>query len=259
MRQVFAVLLCAIFLGGMPPGDGLAGQWYVRGGAGIDWSPDADFHDQDCGSKVPAALFGCGTGSDGRALGAYGDFGNLQAFDAAVGLQPQNWLRTDLSLTYRPEIRYEGQANFLRVAGGQPVTGDARELAFMLNLFLEMNELLHLGLERFSPYLGAGAGLSYNQLGEMTYSFPGQVRHKISITPSGYATNIAYMATVGTGVRLSRKVQLDLSYRYSDLGEIRTDSGNMSMDTLPAGIAIGVTSSSSLRTHGFMVGLRYNL
>jgi opacity protein-like surface antigen len=130
-------------------------------------------------------------------------------------------------------------------------------VSFMLNVFLELKEVLHLDLGRFSPYLGGGAGLAHNHIGKMTYQFPGLTRHKISITPSGSETDFAYMVAVGTGVRLSRSLVLDLSYRYSDLGRIRTESGNMYLDSLPGGIDIGETSAP-LRTHGFMVGLRYN-
>ena len=233
-----------------------AAQWYIGAGAGYEWSLNADFHDEDSGSADPPALFGSGPGSDGRSLGAYGDFGSLPGVEVAAGVQPLRWLRTDLSLAYRPGADYTAQANFINVPGGQPVDAEAESLATMINLFFEITELIHLDWGVFTPYLGGGVGLSYNQIGRMTYRFPGLTRHKLSVTPSGSRIDFAFKVSVGTGIRLSKNLLLDISYRYSDLGRIETDSGNMFMDILPDGIDIGETSAP-FRTHGFVVGFRY--
>ncbi|RJR39466.1 MAG: hypothetical protein C4576_21180 [Desulfobacteraceae bacterium] len=235
----------------------LAAQWYLRAGGGYEWSLDADFHDRNPLSADPPALFGQGPGSDGRALGAYGDFGNFPALEVAVGTLPLQWLRTDLSLTYRPEMDYRGQANFLNVPGEQPVSAKAESWSAMVNLFLEIADLFHLDMGPFTPYVGGGLGVSYNHIDEMTYRFPGLTRHKISVTPSGSRMDFAWMTCVGTGLRLSKKLLLDLSYRYSDLGRMETDPGNMFMDIRPAGIEITGTSAP-FRTHGFMMALRYD-
>ncbi len=238
------------------PADSLATQWYIRGSAGFDWTTDANFHDKDCSSENPAALFGCGSGSDGRSIGAYGDFGGFSVIEVAAGLYPLNWLRTDVSIMFRPEINYKGEANFLDVPGEQPVSADAYAWTGMVNLFLEIADLLHLNMGIFVPYVGGGVGLSYNHIGRMTYRFPGLTKHTISVTPSGSNTDFAYTLTAGTGVQLSKNILLDVSYRYSDLGRVETNRGNMYMDSLPEGIEIAGTSAP-LRTHGFLLGLRY--
>jgi opacity protein-like surface antigen len=256
--RVLGLGFCIFLVIMMMPAKSLAAPWYVRAGAGLEWSLDADFHDSDCSSETPAALFGCGPGSDGRSLGAYGDFGNLPVLELAVGAQPLRWLRSDFSLTYRPEIDYSGQANFLNVPGEQPVTGDADSWTGMVNLFLEPTRVAHLDLGIFTPYLGAGIGMSYNHIGKMTYRFPGLTNHRLSITPSGSRVDFAFMAAIGTGIQLSERLLLDASYRYCDLGRIETDSGTMYLDSLPGGIEIAGTSAP-LRTHGFLLGFRYLL
>ncbi len=240
------------------PAQGRAAQWYIRAGGGVDWSTGADFHDQSGPAGEGAPLFGSGVGSDGRTLGAYGDFGSFPAFEIAAGVQPLTWLRTDLSLTYRMDMDYGGQANFRNVRGEQPVTADGESLTPMVNLFFEPASLAKLDLGIFIPYIGGGIGLSYNHIGPMTYRFPGLTRHKISVVPSGSRVDFAFMLTAGTGIRLSERFILDLSYRYSDLGRIATDSGNMYMDYLPGGVDI-LGTSAPLRTHGFLLGLRYLL
>jgi len=256
VKKCIKGLLFLLLLVLISPADSLATQWYIRGSAGFDWSTDANFHDEDCSSKNPAALFGCGPGIDGRSLGAYGDFGDFAVFEVAAGLHLLNWLRTDVSIMFSPEIKYTGEANFLNVPGEQPVSADAYAWTGMVNLFLDIADLLHLNMGIVAPYVGGGVGLSYNHIGRMTYRFPSLNKHKISITPSGSNTGFAYTLAAGTGVELSKKILLDISYRYSDLGRVETDSGNMYMDSLPEGIEIASTSAP-LRTHGFLLGLRY--
>jgi len=154
-------------------------------------------------------------------------------------------------------MNYNAQANFINVPGEQPVSAEAESWTATVNLFLEITNLFRLDLGAFLPYVGGGLGLSYNHIGHMTYHFPELTKHRISITPSGSRVDLAYMACAGTGIRLSKKFLLDISYRYSDLGRVETASGNMFMDSLPAGIEIAETSAP-LRTHGFLVQLRYH-
>jgi hypothetical protein len=45
---------------------------YVRLGAGSDWLKTNGFSDTKCSSQQPQAMFGCGSGNNGEALGASG-------------------------------------------------------------------------------------------------------------------------------------------------------------------------------------------
>lgn len=242
------------------PGDGKAAGWYLRGTVGYEKSLAADFSDVDCASINPPALFGCVSGNNGQAIGAYGDFGHFPLVEAAVGRQLLPWLRTDLSVTYRFNLEYDGNANFIPPSVGyrQPVSAKADSLSGMMNLFIDINGLLAgKKLWRFQPYVGGGAGFSYNRIGQMTFLFPDNSgAHKVSITPSGDRKDFAFMAAVGTGVILTEQLSLDIAYRYFDLGRVETSPGNMYMNHRPAGIAIN-SIESHLRTHGLALGLRY--
>ena len=46
-------------------GSAVAGDYYLRGGIGLDWPGNTAFTDTDCSGAVPAALYGYGTGGDG--------------------------------------------------------------------------------------------------------------------------------------------------------------------------------------------------
>ena len=254
--RTFVLLFAVILLLGTAVPAGTAG-WYLRGTFGFEWSLAADFSDVDSTSTNPPALFGTGPGSDGRRIGAYGDFGRFPLAEAAVGKQILPWLRSEVAIAYRPDMQYRGQANFRGVPDEQPVSARADSLSGMANLFLDIAGFTGANLGRFQPYVGGGVGVAHNRLGEMTYLFPGNPgAHKITVTPAGSRTDIAFMASVGTGIVVSRRILLDISYRYTDLGRVSTDPGKMYLDTVPAGVDIAETRAS-LRTHGVFAGVRY--
>jgi opacity protein-like surface antigen len=91
----------------------------------------------------------------------------------------------------------------------------------------------------------------------MTYEVPGNSgAHKITLTPAGSKTDVAVMATVGTGIALSENTLLDISYRYTELGRVQTDAGRAYLNNIPAGIDIASTWTP-LRVQGVFAGLRY--
>lgn len=235
----------------------IAADVYVRASAGVDWLKDANFSDDADG--VNPALFGAGTGSNGKPFGAYGDFDTYSFVEGAIGLRVQPWLRTEVALAYRPDMHYNGESNFTGLTGPQPVTGNAQSLSGLVNLYLDINGLPGVsGLGRFQPFVGGGIGFAVNWLDEMTYRFPQlPPKHTYSIVPSGERTDLAFMLTAGTGFELTKHLILDLSYRYTDLGRAQSNVGTMQMDGSVTSLVIAGTSVT-LRAHGMLMGLRYH-
>jgi len=261
-RPVSLLIIGAVFILSIiffSPFSGTTAGWYFRGAIGYEQSRSADFSDKNCQSTNPPALFGCVNGVNGEPIGASGDFGRFPLGEIAFGRQFLPWLRADLAVAYRFNMNYEGNANFLAVGANQPVSAKADSLSGMANVFIDINGLLAgKKLWRFQPYVGGGIGLSHNRIGQMSFLFPDNPgAHKISITPSGDRTDMAYMLAVGTGIAVTEHVSVDIAYRYFDLGRVETSPGNMYMDVIPAGIAVdGI--ESRIRTHGFALGLRYH-
>ena len=251
------VLLFAVLLVNSAAIPAEAAGWYLRGTLGFEWSLSADYLDADATAKNPPALFGTDPGRDGRPIGAYGDFGRFPLLEAAVGKQILPWLRSELAVAYRTDMQYRAQANFRGVPGEQPVSASVDSLSGMANFFLDIAALFSVNLGSFQPYMGGGVGVAHNRLSEMTYDFPSNPgAHKITITPSGKKTDIAFMAAVGTGIALSDRILLDISYRYTDLGRVQTDAGKAYLNNIPAGIDIAETWAP-LRTHGVFAGVRH--
>ena len=255
MKKFF--LLLAVLLSTSEAIPAEAVEWYLEGTLGFEWSLSADYSDADSAAKNPPALFGTGLGRDGRQIGAYGDFGRFPSVEAAVGIRILPWLRSELAVAYRPDIHYRGQANFRDVPGDQPVSASVDSLSGMANCFLDIAPMFGFSMGSFQPYMGGGVGVVHNRLSEMTYDFPSNPgRHKITITPSGTKTDMAFMAAIGTGIVLSDRILLDISYRFTDLGQVHTDAGKAYLNNIPAGIDIAETWAP-LRTHGFFAGVRY--
>jgi opacity protein-like surface antigen len=248
-RVLFLNLFLALFLASSAFG---GADYYIRISGGIDWLNDANFRD---GGGNGAALFGAANGSDGRPIGAYGDFDPYGFVEGAAGMRLLPWLRSEVALAYRPSMHYSGQANFIGVTGSQPVSGNADSLSSLLNFYFDANALPGVSFGRFQPYVGGGIGVAANWIGKMTYRFPQLAKHNYSIIPGGEKTDLAFMATAGTGFELTKHLMLDVSYRYTDLGRVQTDPGIMEMDTTTQ--RIGGTTAP-LRAHGMLMGLRYH-
>ena len=256
MKMNCKVLLLPLLLSLCLASSAIAADVYVRFSAGVDWLKNANFSDDKDG--VNPAMFGDGTGTNGKPYGAYGDFDTYAFAEGAVGLRLQPWLRTELALAYRPDMHYSGQANFTGLTGPQPVSGDAKSLSGLVNLYLDINGLPGVSLGRFQPFVGGGIGFARNWLDEMTYKFPQlPPKHTYSIVPSGDRTDLAFMFTAGTGIELTKHLILDISYRYTDLGRAQTNVGTMHMDGSVTSLVIAGTSAP-LRAHGMLMGLRYH-
>ena len=231
-------------------GDAFAGDYYLRGGIGFDHPGNAIFTDIDCSLTSPAVLYGCGTGGDGAPYRSRGSFGTVPAIELGLGYST-GAARFEMLLEYRPNFTFEGRANFLAPERQQSVMMDLSSVSGMLAGFVDFRRP-----GQFTPFIGAGIGTVRTRTDPTTMTFPATT----TTVPGGSRTGLAWMVTAGAGVALSERVTLDLAWRYTDLGEVRTGQGpgsvvwrDGSRDPLPLDLA---PTRSRLAGHGLRISLR---
>lgn len=227
---------------------------YVRLGGGLDWSDPSRLRDRDCASTTPPALFGCGTGDNGRSLQALGSFTQTPVLDGAVGYRFTSWLRAEALLSWRPQLQFDGRSNFLGAGPGQSVSGSVSSLAGFAVAYVD---LPRIGGVR--PFLGAGIGAARNRLEGLEFRFPTIAADATTATTGGSSSGLATLLTAGIAVPLSKRLSLDLAYRFTDLGTVTGRSGKATV-VRPRGtrsLTIAGTETD-LQTQGLQMSLRYS-
>lgn len=228
-------------------------ETYVRAGVGYDWSSGARFADADCAQTAPPALFGCAAGLDGRPLGAAGHFGKAATVDLGLGYRLTPWARVEAQGTWRPELDFTGDANFLRTPGEQPVDAEHDSLSALAVAYFDLPPVAGA-----RPFVSAGAGLARNRLGAVVYGFPGLAPNATTVTAAGRSTGFAWSLGAGAAWPLSGRMTLDLAYRYTDLGEVRTAAGPIVITRTSGVRSIDVAPTRArLETHGLTASVRF--
>ena len=236
-------------------GAAASGRNYLRAGVGLDWSEKARFRDKDCMS--PRNLYGCGTGPNGAPFSSHGDFGTMLGFEVGLGYVAAPFLRLEGAVQHRPSVRFEGRANFLEADRRQDVTADMSVDSVIFSAYLDLPGLGLPRLGSFSPFVGAGTGLSRIEIEETRQEYP----KTTTIVPGGRRFNLAWMLTAGVASPVGKAVTLDLAWRYTDFGMVETGRGrgyvvwrDGSRDPLELDSA---ETRARLSSHGIWASLRY--
>ena len=230
------------------------GDFYILGGVGLDLRATSRFKDRNCSSETPAALYGCGTGVDGGALSASGEFARAPGFEVGAGYVATERFRVEAAVQYRPPFSFNGRANFVQTSGRQDVSADVSALSALLSVYADLP-----GRGLFSPFLGCGGGLARNSIGETRMEFP----RTTTVVPGASRTGFAFLLTAGAAARLREKVTVDVGWRYMDAGAVETGrtTGRIvwrdrSREPLELDLA---ETEANLSSHGLRVSLRYGL
>jgi opacity protein-like surface antigen len=198
----------------------LTAQTYVAGGLTTGSAEGVTLLDRDCGSTQPPALFGCGIGDDGLPFGARGRLRGGRGAELAAG-RAMGRARAEIVLASRRGLELDAEANFSGVTGDQPVTADVRSHAVFFIAAVD------LGPDRWivRPFLAGGAGVARNELGAVTFSFPGISEDAVTVTRGGSTTGLAVTGAMGVTTKLRDRLALDIAIRHVDLGRVRGDRG----------------------------------
>jgi opacity protein-like surface antigen len=100
-----------------------------------------------------------------------------------------------------------------------------------------------------TPYLGAGVGVAYNKMGDV--SFTGNP-YLVNTIEGASRVSLAWSLMAGVGYQISDRAILDIGYRYMDYG--KAESGRIDS----AGQVNPAVKINDLSAHEFKVGLRYH-
>ncbi len=223
---------------------------------------------------------------DGADAGHAALYGSRQRFDAgglgdglqfhlAAGVRLPHRLRAQLEFGLARGLDWRGNTNYRASGKRQPsqATLDTRQL--LLAGFHDFPGWEIAPARRARPFLGAGLGITDYRLGGYVQRFPepddpqGSLRRgpggEIPFTalPGGRGRNFTWMLTAGVAIPISGRINLDLSYRYTDAGDIRTEAGDIVVvryreDGTRREIPVRINETSAdHRTHALLAALRF--
>lgn len=166
-------------------------------------------------------------------------------YNLFVGYKYNKYLRADINAQYR-KLKYKAQRE-LRVFPIESISLNQK----IKNFSIFANGYVDLpNYTIFTPYVTAGIGYSQNDSSNLDAIFTSP---SLSGSAPGKKSNdFAWNLGVGTKIKVYENLDLDLSYRYADLGKIRHGAAKIAGSAVPE-------SFQDLKVHQGIVSLIYNL
>jgi opacity protein-like surface antigen len=173
------------------------------------------------------------------------DIGSSAIVGAGVGVKMLPFLRTDVTLSYRPGYSFAAPPTAVEPPGTTG-RGDVKTLAALVNVYYDFPSFAG-----FTPYIGGGIGLARNEVGTTTLS-SNATGATVATLSGSTTTQFSWQASAGVAYSILPFVALDIGYRYLDAGEGR--SGNMVTTAL--GTASFPVQRGNIRAHEMQAGIR---
>jgi opacity protein-like surface antigen len=192
---------------------------YFRADAGYAWS---------AGDEARGAAYGAAVGPITQRSFDDGWFGEIgvgcgwgrstvtggSIKDAPVEVVSGPGIRADVTVGFRGDRTLKGEPPLPppapTIPDKDPVHGKVSSITLMFNGYLDLGNF-----HGFTPYVGAGIGVAFNELDNVTFTNGTVVR-----LGSRRESDFAWALMAGVARDLGRGVMLDIGYRYIDLGEI---------------------------------------
>jgi opacity protein-like surface antigen len=158
---------------------------------------------------------------------------------SAGGGYKYQWFRFDATVDYAPRVTARAASTF---ATAQPqYTTKLDALSILANVYLDLGTW-----GGFTPYVGAGAGVTY--LRSRDYE---DKALPINHAMANGRTNFSWAGMAGDAYQISPRWVVDVGYRYLSLGDLPTTTGT--------GLAIDNTTWKHLSTQEVRIGFRFLL
>ena len=218
----FAVVLAAGMFAGSP---GLVAQtvaekpYYIRFGGVVEYAKDTIFSDVNCDK----AVYGCGRQGVDPVV-AQGAFGTAGGFELGFGYRLAPGFRLEGIVQNRPPFKFNGNTTYtFGPPEKQRANAEVSTLSVMTAVFFDFAETISMPFGDFRPYFGSGVGFSRNEISETKIGFP----NTTTTVPGGRTNAISGFFSVGIMMPVSETITLDIAWRYTDLGKVESDPGNV--------------------------------
>ncbi len=225
----------------------------------------------DGGGAGHAPLYGSRFTFDAGTVG-----GNV-GFHLAPGVRVSSGFRLQLEFSLARALDWRGNTNYPKSGGHQPSEARLDTWQLLPAGFYEFPGWKLASGRRVRPFLGAGLGITGYRLSDYVQRFPepdepegplirgpaGEIPY--TALPGGSGQNPTWMLTAGVAIPIGRSIHLDLSYRYTDAGEIGTDIGDITIvrygeDGTRREIPVTINETSAeYRINSLLVALRFEL
>lgn len=194
----------------------------------------------------------------------HNDIKNSALFGLGLGYQFNTWLRFDLTGEYRGRSAFFGQDRYpggdgtfnrdtndaagLFLPGTNEYTADIESWVGLANAYIDLGTYYCI-----TPYVGGGIGMaSVSVLGLKDVNVPNA---SVFYAADHTETNFAWAVYAGFAYDVTPSVTLDLSYRYTDLGDAR--SGTVTAYDNSA--SYSHVEIDDITSHDLMLGVRWKL
>jgi opacity protein-like surface antigen len=225
-----------------------ADGWYIRGDLGYNGSIDGD--------NPTYKTFDFNTDTTTSNTFDASRLSTNFSLNAGGGYQFNDYFRSDLTLDYF-RTSFKGKSNWEDCAPGGGFQckyrgQDMTALGLLANGYVDLGT--YMG---FTPYVGAGAGMSYVKWGDVDYYARGSDKglDPDLIPREGAASwRFTYALMAGTSYDLTDRMKIDFGYRFSQIAGGDMFQFNGFEDALGAFGAKG--KDKGLTRHEFRTGLR---
>ncbi len=221
--------------------------WYIRGDIGFGWHGDASGSHNAL--NYPNA--------------AVSDIDSALSIGGGIGYYFTQNFRADLTFDHRTDAETGGT----QVMDPTNEGPDLKNQTLLANIYYDFKPA-----SKFSPYIGGGIGLAFNELNMSgsagSYTVQNAYGQDVTVTQRALddkTTEFAAMATVGVNIALRENLFLDIGYRYNYLGEAKLIYERTETAAALGGAAASVARSTntlsldSMSVHELKLGLRYDL
>jgi opacity protein-like surface antigen len=220
--------------------------WYLRGDVGMT--------NQQVNSLTDVVAPGTSVGTK------FLSFESSPLYSMGAGYQFTSWLRADVTGEFRGSAAFHGQqvAKFGPVSLPDDYTASKSEWLFLANAYVDLGTWWCV-----TPYIGAGIGTSRNTISNFTDSGSSSAgTGGIPILSTTYGENaskwnLAWALYAGLAYKVAPGLNLELTYRYVNLGTAATGPTN-SFDGVTIVNAPGF-NFGTITSQDVMLGFRWDL